>query len=115
MAYDIASDIQKLKKEKNAVVLAHYYEDGDIQDVADYVGDSFYLAKMGQQVQEKVILLAGVVFMAESVKILNPSKTVLVPDAEASCSLVKVAPYQKYLEWRRQHRDGVAVTYINSS
>jgi quinolinate synthase len=115
MSYDIAADIQRLKKEKNAVVLAHYYEDGDIQDVADYVGDSFYLAKMGQQVKQDVILLAGVVFMAESVKILNPTKTVLVPDMEASCSLVKGAPYDKYLAWRRAHRDGVAVTYINSS
>lgn len=115
MSYDIAADIQRLKKEKNAVVLAHYYEDGDIQDVADYVGDSFYLAKMGHQVKQDVILLAGVVFMAESVKILNPTKTVLVPDMEASCSLVKGAPYDQYLAWRRQHPDGVAVTYINSS
>ncbi|MNJ91236.1 Quinolinate synthase A [compost metagenome] len=115
MSYDIVADIQRLKKEKNAVVLAHYYEDGDIQDVADYVGDSFYLAKMGQQVQQDVILLAGVVFMAESVKILNPTKTVLVPDMEASCSLVKGAPYEKYLAWRRQHPNGIAVTYINSS
>lgn len=115
MTYDIAADIQRLKKEKNAVILAHYYEEGDIQDVADYVGDSFYLAKMGQKVEQDVILLAGVVFMAESVKILNPSKTVLVPDMEASCSLVKGAPYDKYLAWRQQHPDGVAVTYINSS
>ena len=118
MAYasaSIADEIQKLKKEKDAVILAHYYEEGDIQDVADYVGDSFYLAKQGQKVQQKVILLAGVVFMAESVKILNPEKTVLVPDLNASCSLVKGAPYEKYLAWRRQHPDGVAVTYINSS
>lgn len=115
MSNDIVSEIQRLKKEKNAVILAHYYEDGEIQDIADYVGDSFYLAKMGQQVKEQVILLAGVVFMAESVKILNPTKTVLVPDTEASCSLVKGAPYDKYLAWRRQHPDGLAVTYINSS
>ncbi|QDK39393.1 quinolinate synthase NadA [Bdellovibrio sp. NC01] len=115
MSYDIAADIQRLKKEKNAVVLAHYYEDGDIQDVADHVGDSFFLAKKGQEVKEQVILLAGVVFMAESVKIMNPNKTVLVPDMEASCSLVKGAPYEKYLAWRRQHPDGIAVTYINSS
>lgn len=115
MTYDIAADIQRLKKEKNAVILAHYYEEGDIQDVADYVGDSFYLAKMGQKVQQDVILLAGVVFMAESVKILNPGKTVLVPDMEASCSLVKGAPYDKYLAWRQANPDGIAVTYINSS
>lgn len=115
MSYDIAADIQRLKKEKNAVILAHYYEDGAIQDIADYVGDSFYLAKMGQTVQADVILLAGVVFMAESVKILNPSKKVLVPDLEASCSLVKGAPYQNYLKWRQENPDGIAVTYINSS
>ncbi|UYL10726.1 quinolinate synthase NadA [Bdellovibrio sp. SKB1291214] len=115
MSYDVAAEIQRLKKEKNAVVLAHYYEDGDIQDVADYVGDSFFLAKKGQEVKEQVILLAGVVFMAESVKIMNPTKTVLVPELEASCSLVKGAPYDKYLAWRQQHRDGIAVTYINSS
>ncbi len=115
MSYDVADVIQKLKKEKNAVILAHFYEDGDIQDLADYVGDSFYLAQMGQKVQADVILLAGVVFMAESVKILNPSKKVLVPDLNAGCSLVDGAPYDKYLQWRRDHPDGIAVTYINSS
>ena len=115
MSYDIAADIQKLKKEKNAVILAHYYEDGDIQDVADYVGDSFYLAKMGQQVQADIILLAGVVFMAESVKILNPTKKVLVPDMNAGCSLVDGAPYQDYLAWRRQYPDAICASYINSS
>lgn len=115
MSYDIVADIERLKKEKDAVILAHYYEDGDIQDVADHVGDSFFLAKMGQKVDQKVILLAGVVFMAESVKILNPDKTVLVPDLDASCSLVKGAPYDKYLAWRRQYPDAICVTYINSS
>jgi quinolinate synthase len=115
MAYDIAADIQKLKKEKNAIILAHYYEDGDIQDVADFVGDSFYLAKMGQKTNADVILLAGVVFMAESVKILNPSKKVLVPDLLAGCSLVEGAPFDQYRAWREKHPAGIAVTYINSS
>lgn len=115
MSYDLAADIQKLKAEKNAVILAHYYEDGEIQDIADHVGDSFYLAKMGQKSKADVILLAGVVFMAESVKILNPTKKVLVPDLEASCSLVKGAPYAEYKAWREKHPDGIAVTYINSS
>jgi len=115
MSYDLAADIQKLKKEKNAVILAHYYEDGDIQDVADHVGDSFYLAQMGQKSKADVILLAGVVFMAESVKILNPTKKVLVPDLNASCSLVNSAPYEKYLAWRQKFPTGIAVTYINSS
>lgn len=115
MSYDISAEIQKLKKEKNAVILAHYYEDGDIQDIADYVGDSFYLAQMGQKTNADVILLAGVVFMAESVKIMNPTKTVLVPDLDAGCSLVKSAPYDQYLAWRKKFPTGVAITYINSS
>lgn len=115
MSYDLAEDIRRLKKEKNAVILAHYYQEGDIQDVADFVGDSFYLAKMGQKVQADVIVLAGVVFMAESVKILNPSTKVLVPDLEAGCSLVSGAPFDQYLRWRRENPNGIAVTYINSS
>ncbi len=112
---DYRAEIQKLKSEKDVAILAHYYAEGAIQDLADYVGDSFYLAKMGQQVSQKKILLAGVVFMAESVKILNPEKTVLVPDLLAGCSLVDGAPYDKYLAWRRQHPDALCMTYINSS
>lgn len=115
MSYDLADEIRRLKKEKNAVILAHYYEEGDIQDLADHVGDSFYLAKMGQKSDADLILLAGVVFMAESVKILNPTKKVIVPDLEASCSLVKGAPDDEYRRWRESHPDGIAVTYINSS
>lgn len=112
---DIIAEINKLKKEKDVALLAHYYEEGAIQDIADYVGDSFYLSKIGQQVSQKNILLAGVVFMAESVKILNPEKTVLVPDLKASCSLVEGSPYDKYLAWRKQYPDAICVTYINSS
>lgn len=115
MSYDIVADIQQLKKEKNAVILAHFYEDGEIQDLADYVGDSFYLAQMGQKVDAPVILLAGVVFMAESVKIMNPEKIVLVPDLGAGCSLVEGSPVEPYIQWREKHPDGIAVTYINSS
>lgn len=115
MSADIVSDIQKLKKEKDVAILAHYYEEGAIQDVADYIGDSFYLAKIGQQIPNKNILLAGVVFMAESVKILNPEKTVLVPEMMAGCSLVEGSPYDKYLAWRRQYPDALCATYINSS
>ena len=112
---DIVAEIKKLKQEKDVAILAHYYQDGPIQDLADYIGDSFYLAKIGQTVPQKNILLAGVVFMAESVKILNPEKTVLVPDLGAGCSLVKGSPYAKYLQWRRDHPTAVCVTYINSS
>ena len=115
MSASLAAEIQKLKSEKDVALLAHYYEDGSIQDVADYVGDSFYLAKIGQTLKNKNILLAGVVFMAESVKILNPEKTVLVPDLAAGCSLVEGSPYDQYLAWRRQYPDALCVTYINSS
>lgn len=115
MSYDLAEDIRQLKAQKNAVILAHYYEEGDIQDLADHVGDSFFLAQMGQKVDAPVILLAGVVFMAESVKILNPEKTVLVPDLNAGCSLVTGSPVREYIRWRQQYPDGIAVTYINSS
>ncbi len=115
MSFDIVDSIQKLKKEKDIAILAHYYEDGAIQDLADYVGDSFFLAKIGQQIPHKNILLAGVVFMAESVKILNPEKTVLVPDLGAGCSLVQGSPYDKYLQWRKDHSDALCMTYINSS
>ncbi len=119
MGYDrvktLSDQIQKIKKEKDTVILAHYYEEGPIQDIADFVGDSFYLAKKGQEIKANSILLAGVVFMAESVKILNPDKIVLVPDLEASCSLVKGSPYKEYLRWRQKFNTGIAVTYINSS
>lgn len=112
---NIEERIEELKKKHNAIVLAHYYDEGDIQDIADYVGDSYYLAKKGQESSADVILLAGVVFMAESVKILNPSKKVLVPDLDAGCSLVQTSPYEEYLAWRKKHPQGIAMTYINCS
>ena len=115
MSYDIKSEILKIKKEQNAIILAHYYEDGEIQDLADYVGDSFQLAKWGQTTKADVILLAGVVFMAESLKILNPNKKVIVPDLKADCSLVQSSPFDQYLQWRKDNPKGIAVTYINSS
>jgi quinolinate synthase len=111
----LLKEIQKLKVAKEVSILAHFYQEGDIQDIADEIGDSFQLAKAGQSPKHKNILLAGVVFMAESVKIMNPGKTVLVPDLEASCSLVKGAPYAAYLEWRKSNPKGIGVTYINSS
>ncbi|MES2963063.1 MAG: quinolinate synthase NadA [Bdellovibrionota bacterium] len=111
----IEADILALKKKHDAVILAHYYEDGDIQDVADHVGDSLYLAQLGEKLPNKTVLLAGVVFMAESVKILSPEKTVLVPDRAAGCSLVDNSPYDRYLAWRRQYPEAIGVTYVNSS
>lgn len=112
---ELVQKILKLKQEKDVALLAHYYEDGAIQDLADYVGDSFFLAKKGQELSQKNILLAGVVFMAESVKILNPEKRVFVPDQNAGCSLVEGAPFDAYLKWRNEHPDALCVTYINSS
>src|ERR1700730_2428099 len=93
----LRADILKLKKDRNALILAHFYEEGDIQDVADFVGDSLALAQMGEKASNPVVLLAGVVFMAESVKILSPDKTVLIPDLAAGCSLVDHSPYAQYL------------------
>lgn len=107
--------IRKLCEEKNALILAHYYQEGEIQDVAHHIGDSYQLAKWGKESSAKVIVLCGVVFMAESVKALSPEKIVVVPDMEAGCSLVKGTPAGPYKEWRAKHPDAIAVTYINSS
>lgn len=111
----IVDKIERLKREKNALVLAHFYEEGPIQDIADHIGDSLFLAQMGEKSNHPVILMAGVVFMAESVKLLAPQTTVLAPDLAAGCSLVEHSPYDKYLAWRQAHPDGICITYINSS
>lgn len=111
----IIERIRKLKEERQALILAHYYEDGAIQDIADHVGDSLALAQWGEKAQQPIVLMAGVVFMGESVKILSPTKTVLVPDLNAGCSLVDHSPYDKYLAWRQRHPDAVCVSYVNSS
>ncbi len=111
----LEAQIRELKKARNATILAHYYEEGEIQDLADYVGDSLYLAQMGQKVDSPVVLLAGVLFMAESVKLLSPEKTVLIPDTAAGCSLVDHSPYERYLAWRMQYPEAIVATYVNSS
>ncbi|PCI27153.1 quinolinate synthase [Candidatus Kaiserbacteria bacterium] len=116
MAYhDIEEEILELKDKHNALILAHFYEDGDIQDIADHVGDSLFLAQMGQKAENPVILLAGVIFMAESVKILSPKKTVLAPDMNAGCSLVDSSPIDKYRAWREENPEAISVTYVNCS
>lgn len=111
----LQEEIKSLQKKHNALILAHYYEEGDIQDIADKIGDSLFLAQQGQLVDNPVILMAGVVFMGESVKILSPDKTVLVPDMNAGCSLVDHSPYPDYLKWRQEHADAICVSYVNSS
>lgn len=107
--------IHELKIKHNALILAHYYEEGSIQDLADHVGDSLYLAQIGQKAKNPVVLLAGVVFMAESVKILSPEKTVLVPDLAAGCSLVDHSPAEAYRAWREKFPDAICATYVNCS
>ena len=111
----LIDEIKILKEKKNVLMLAHYYQDGDIQELADHCGDSLFLSQMGQKSGANNILLAGVVFMAESVKILSPTKRVFVPDFKAGCSLVSGTPYDQFVAWRKKHSDHIAITYINSS
>lgn len=111
----IQKEIEQLKKEKNAVVLAHYYVPDEVQAIADYIGDSFYLSKLAKQTDAEVIVFAGVSFMGESAKILNPQKTVLLPDATADCAMAHMASVEKVKQMREQYEDLAVVCYINST
>ncbi len=110
---DLEGAIRRLKVERNAVILAHYYQDGDIQDVADFLGDSLQLAQEAKKTQADVILFAGVHFMAETAKILNPERVVVVPDMKAGCSLADGCSGDKFRAWRARHPGAVAISYIN--
>lgn len=110
---DFFEQIQKLKKEKNAVVLAHYYQEPDIQDVADYIGDSLGLAQAAAKTTADMIVFAGVHFMAETAKILNPGKKVVLPDLKAGCSLADSAPAPLFKKFKEEHPDHVVISYIN--
>lgn len=112
---DLFAEIERLKKEKNAVILAHYYQEPDIQDVADYIGDSLGLAQQASKTNADMIVFAGVHFMAETAKILNPSKKVLLPDLKAGCSLADSAPGPLFKAFREKHPDHIVVSYINCS
>ena len=111
----LTSAIKKLKKEKNAVILAHYYQDDAIQEVADYLGDSLYLAQHAAKVENDIIVFAGVHFMAETAKIINPSKKVLLPDLKAGCSLADSCPPDDFAAFKANHPDALVVSYINCS
>jgi quinolinate synthase len=111
----LEAEILRLKEEKNAVLLAHYYQEDAIQELADYLGDSLYLAQAAKEVKEDVIVFAGVHFMAETAKIINPSKKVLLPDLKAGCSLADSCPPTDFKKFKEQHPDAVVVTYINCS
>lgn len=110
---DLFAEINKLKKEKNAIVLAHYYQEPDIQDIADYIGDSLGLAQKAAETNADMIVFAGVHFMAETAKILNPSKKVLLPDFKAGCSLADSAPTNLFKAFKEKHSDHLVISYIN--
>lgn len=112
---DLFKEIERLKKEKNAVILAHYYQEADIQDVADYIGDSLGLAQQAEKTTADIIVFAGVHFMAETAKILNPDKKVLLPDLKAGCSLSDSAPPHLFSKFKEQYPDHLVISYINCS
>src|ERR1044071_7759782 len=112
---DLFEEIDRMKREMNAVILGHYYQDPDIQDVADFIGDSLQLAQEAAKTKADVIVFCGVHFMAETAKILNPGKQVLVPDLKAGCSLAEGCPAPEFRKFREEHGDHVSITYINCS
>lgn len=112
---DITKEIEQLKKEKNAVILAHYYVNDEVQEIADYIGDSYYLAKVAKNIDADVIVFCGVRFMGESAKILNPDKTILMPDMSADCPMAHMAQIEKIEKMREEYDDLAVVCYINST
>lgn len=112
---DLKEAIDKLRKEKNAVILAHYYQTGDIQDIADYVGDSLALAQWASKTKADIIVLCGVHFMGETAKILCPDKKVLVPDLNAGCSLADSCPAPDFAEFVKQHPGHTVISYVNTT
>ena len=107
--------LEALKKEKNAVIMAHYYVPDEVQEIADYIGDSYYLSDVATKVDASVIVLCGVRFMGESAKILNPEKTVLMPDETADCPMAHMADIDRIEELRKEYPDLAVVCYINST
>jgi len=110
---DLYTEIEKLKKEKNAVILAHYYQEGEIQDIADYIGDSLGLSQQAAKTDADIIVFAGVHFMAETAKILSPEKKVLLPDIKAGCSLADSCPPHLFKKFKENYPDHLVITYVN--
>ena len=113
--FDLIKKIKNIKKEKNAALLVHYYQDSSIQEIADYLGDSLYLAKIAKNLNSDIIVLSGVHFMAETVKIINPEKKILLPDLKAGCSLADSCPPKLFKSFITKHPEAVVVSYINCS
>ncbi|MEZ5105454.1 MAG: quinolinate synthase NadA [Draconibacterium sp.] len=111
----LVEEINRLKKEKNAVILSHFYVEGELQDIADYVGDSLGLAQAAAKTDAEMIVFVGVHFMAETAKIINPNKKVILPDLKASCSLAESAPADQFAEFKLKYPDHKVVTYINAT
>src|ERR1700729_1186212 len=111
----LETEINRLRKERNAVILAHYYQEDEIQDLADHLGDSLQLAQAAKTTTADVILFCGVHFMAETAKILNPDRIVVVPDLAAGCSLADGCPADRFRAWRAKHPGAVGISYINCS
>lgn len=112
---DVVEKIKKIKEEKNAVILAHYYVNAEVQKIADYIGDSYYLAKVAKKTDADIIVFCGVSFMGESAKILNPDKKVLMPDMSADCAMAHMADVEKIKALREEYKDLAVVCYINST
>ncbi|POY37159.1 quinolinate synthase [Solitalea longa] len=112
---DLFEEIEKLKKEKNAIILAHYYQEPDIQDIADYIGDSLGLSQQAAKTDADIIVFAGVHFMAETAKILSPHKKVLLPDLKAGCSLADTCPVDQFALFKQKHPDHTVIMYVNST
>lgn len=112
---ELKKEINKLKKEKGAVILAHYYQREEIQDLADYIGDSLALAQIASKLDNKIVVMCGVHFMGETVKIISPDKKVLIPDAEAGCSLADSCPDEEFAAFVAEHPDHTVISYVNTS
>ena len=112
---NLIEDINKLKEEKNAVILCHYYQEPEIQDLSDYLGDSLYLAQIAEKIKEKIIVFAGVNFMAETAKILSLEKKVLLPDLNAGCSLADSCPPEDFIKFKKNYPNHIVISYVNTT